>query len=140
VVAVIEIVSPGNKSSRNGLRAFVEKNLDFLRQGIHLLVIDLFPPTARDPQGIHKAIWDEIKDEPFPLPADKPLILAAYAAGFPKTAYIEAVAVGDVLPDMPLFLFPEPEGYVMAPLETTYQNAWGDCPRALKEAVEAPSS
>jgi hypothetical protein len=23
-------------------------------------VLDLFPPGPRDPQGIHKAIWDEI--------------------------------------------------------------------------------
>ena len=29
-----------------------------------MLVIDLLPPTRRDPQGIHKAIWDEIDDEP----------------------------------------------------------------------------
>jgi hypothetical protein len=60
VVCVLEIVSPGNKSGRAALRAFVEKSLDFLRQGIHLLVIDILPPTARDPLGIHKAIWVEI--------------------------------------------------------------------------------
>ena len=33
VVAVIEVVSPGNKNSRHALRSFVEKTLDFLRQG-----------------------------------------------------------------------------------------------------------
>src|SRR6516225_10117568 len=86
VVCVIEIVSPGNKCSRNALRSFVQKTTEFLRQGIHLLVIDLLPPTRRDPQGIHKAIWDEIQDEPFELPPDKRLTLAAYAAGVPKTA------------------------------------------------------
>src|SRR5207249_8800723 len=57
VVAVIEIVSPGNKSSKNALRAFVRKAADLIWQGIHLLVVDLFPPSDRDPQGIHKAIW-----------------------------------------------------------------------------------
>src|SRR6266511_2779502 len=57
VVCVIEIVSPGNKGSRSALRAFVEKTAEFLRQGVNVLVIDLFPPSARDPQGIHKAIW-----------------------------------------------------------------------------------
>ena len=31
VVAVIEIVSPGNKNSRHALRTFVEKTLEFLR-------------------------------------------------------------------------------------------------------------
>src|SRR4051794_1531398 len=81
VVSVIEIVSPGNKASRAHLRAFAEKAADFLWQGIHLLVIDLFPPTARDPQGIHKAIWDELHEEPFELPPDTPLTLASYLAG-----------------------------------------------------------
>src|SRR5262245_29859786 len=47
----------------------------------HLLVIDLLPPTPRDPHGMHKAIWDEIEEEPFELPPDKPLTLAAYVAG-----------------------------------------------------------
>ncbi len=133
VIAVIEIVSPGNKSSRDALRAFVEKLTDLLRQDIHLLVIDLFPPGPRDPQGIHKALWDELKEEPFELPADKRLTLAAYSAGAVKTAYVEPVAVGDVLPEMPLFL--EPEIYVPAPLEATYQTTWSVFPGALKELL-----
>jgi hypothetical protein len=41
VVAVLEIVSPGNKHSKAALRAFVEKAADFLHRGVHLLVIDL---------------------------------------------------------------------------------------------------
>jgi hypothetical protein len=136
IVAVLEIVSPGNKDSRSALRAFVEKAADFLRQGVHLLVVDLFPPTKRDPQGIHKAIWDEIHDEPFEPPPDKPLTLAAYSAGVPKTAYVEPVAVADALPDMPLFL--EPEVYVPVPLEATYQAAWAVFPAVLKPELEAP--
>lgn len=70
MVAVIEIVSPGNKSSRHALEAFVTKIADFLTQGVHVLVIDLLPPTRRDPQGIHGAIWDGLGEEPFELPAD----------------------------------------------------------------------
>src|SRR5262245_43244409 len=70
VVCMLEIVSPGNKSGRAALRAFVEKTVEFLRQGVHVLVIDLLPPTPRDPQGMHKAIWDEIEEEPFELPPD----------------------------------------------------------------------
>src|SRR5205085_10648817 len=68
IVAVIEIVSPGNKDSRAALRDFVEKSVAFLRAGIHVLVVDLFPPTPRDPSGIHKVIWDEIEEEEFSLP------------------------------------------------------------------------
>ncbi len=133
VVAVVEIVSPGNKESRHALRAFVEKSAGFINQGIHLLVIDLFPPTPRDPQGIHKAIWEEIRDEPFELPADKPLTLVSYSAGFTKTAYIEPVAVGDMLPDMPLFL--EGDKQVPTPLETTYMTTWSMCPEPMKELL-----
>ena len=94
VVAVVEIVSPGNKASKNELRTFVEKTANLIMQGIHLLVIDLFPPSKRDPQGIHKAIWDELVEEDFELPADERLTLAAYDAGPPPVAYVEPIAVG----------------------------------------------
>jgi hypothetical protein len=49
IVAVIEIVSPGNKDIRVALREFVDKTVAFLREGIHVLIVDLFPPTPRDP-------------------------------------------------------------------------------------------
>ena len=45
VVAVIEIVSPGNKASRSEIRAFVEKVSDLIQQGVHALIVNLFPPT-----------------------------------------------------------------------------------------------
>ena len=44
VVAILEILSPGNKDSRNALRTFVEKAADILNQGVNLLVVDLFRP------------------------------------------------------------------------------------------------
>lgn len=139
VVCVMEIVSPGNKGSRAAFRAFVEKTIDFLQRGIHLLIIDLLPPTPRDPQGMYKAIWDEIEDDPFELPSDKPLTLAAYVAGdlllgSETTAYIELIGVGDPLPDMPAYL--TRGGYVSVPLEATYQAAWATCPADLRELVE----
>jgi hypothetical protein len=134
VVCVIEIVSPGNKSSRSALRSFVEKSIEFLRQGVHLLIVDLFPPSVRDPQGIHKAIWDEIEDEPFDLPPDKPLTLAAYVAGPPITAYVEPVGFADRLPDMPAYL--DADSYVPVPLDATYQATWASCPEDMRVAVE----
>jgi hypothetical protein len=138
VVAVIEIVSPGNKGSQSALRAFVEKTADLIQQGVHLLVIDLFPPSKRDPQGIHKAIWDEFEEDDFTLPPGKPLTLAAYDAGPVKTAYVEPIAVGEDLPEMPLFL--KPELYVPVPLEATYQTGWSNFPAALKGLLEPPTS
>jgi hypothetical protein len=135
LVAVLEIVSPGNKDSANAIKAFVRKAAKMLRRGIHLLVIDLFPPSVRDPQGIHKAVWEQIKSEPFDLPPDKPLTLAAYSAGDQKVAYVEPVAVADSLPDMPIFL--TPDRYVPCPLEATYQTTWNVFPAALKGPLEA---
>lgn len=138
VVAVIELVSPGNKHSRTALLDFVRKSQDLIRRGIHLLVIDLFPPTPRDPQGIHPVIWEEFHDEPFELPADKPLTIAAYCAGIPRKAYVEPVAVGDELPpEMPLFL--SAETYVPAPLEATYQTTWAKVPEPVRELILDPS-
>lgn len=48
-------------------------------------------------------------------------------------AYVEPVAVGDALKDMPLFL--DADRYVPAPLGETYQTCWNVCPQALKDAV-----
>jgi hypothetical protein len=136
VVAVIEIVSPGNKGSRAALRSFVNEGTEFLKAGIHLLVVDLFPPTKRDPQGLHKEIWDEFRDEPYELPADRRLTLVGYDAGEPLTAYIERVAVGDTLPDMPLFL--ERGLHVPVPLEATYMATWAETPEPIRELVLTP--
>jgi hypothetical protein len=133
VVAILEIVSPGNKDSRHAIQAFARMT-ELLHAGVHLLVVDLFPPSRRDPQGIHKVIWDRLSDEPFTLPSDKPLTLAAYAAGTEMVAYVEPVGVGDVLPDMPIFL--TADRYVPCPLEATYQTAWEQFPAPLKKPLE----
>lgn len=134
IIAVIEIVSPGNKDSRAALRDFVEKTVDCLRRGIHVLIVDLFPPTRRDPFGIHKVIWDEIVEEDFTFPQGKDRILVSYETGSVRAAYIEPVAVGDTLPDMPLFL--TNSLHVMVPLESTYRATWEASPKSLRLAVE----
>jgi hypothetical protein len=137
IIALLEIVSPGNKSSRHGLRSFVEKAVEALYRGYHLLVLDLFPPGPRDPHGIHGAIWSEFCEGSFQLPADEPLTLAAYSAGPRKRAYVEPTAVGRALIDMPLFL--EEEVYVNVPLESTYRAAYRGVPRRWQRVLEAPS-
>lgn len=134
IIALVEIVSPGNKSSRRRFRAFLDKAIAALAHGYHLLIIDLQPRSPRDPAGIHGAIWAEIKDASYQPPADKPLTLVAYAAGAPTRAFIEPVAVGDRLPDMPLFL--DPEHYVLAPLEATYQAAYRGVPKRWRDVLE----
>src|SRR2546421_540958 len=76
--------------------------------GIHLLFVTLLPPGRRDPRGVRPVLWGPLGGgEPFAPPADKPLTLASYAVGDEIVAYLESVAVGDALLDMPVFLTPE---------------------------------
>lgn len=133
VVAVIELVSPGNKDSRHSLRSFIDKTVELLYHGVNLLVVDPFPPGTRDPQGIHGAIWEEVTDQPFALPPGRDRTIAAYQAAPIKTAYVEPIAVGDPLPRMPVFL--QNEYYVELPLEETYQTTWDVLPNELKRLV-----
>jgi hypothetical protein len=134
IVAGIEILSPGDKDSRAALRDFVDKTIDFLRQGIHVLIVDLFPPSRRDPFGIHKAIWDEIIEEDFTFPPGKDRLLVSYESGAERAAYVEPVGVGDVLRDMPLFV--AAGMHVPVPLESTYQGAWESSSEEMRRAVE----
>jgi hypothetical protein len=135
IVAMLEVVSPGNKASRHALRVFVDKACELLEHRIHLLFVDPFPPGPRDPNGVHAAIWAEVQDEPFVLPKDKPLTLASYECGLTTRAHSECFDVGDPLPDRPLFL--EPEGHILVPLESTYQTAFAGLPRRWRTVLEA---
>ena len=134
IVALIELVSPGNKSSKNAIRSFVDKAVEALYRGYHLMVIDLFPPGPRDPQGVHELIWREFSSNGFELPPGEPLTLAAYSAGARKVGYIEPTAVGKELIEMPLFL--TPDVYVNVPLEATYTAAYRGVPRKWKGVLE----
>jgi hypothetical protein len=136
VVAIVEVISPGNKNNQNGLNAFVRKAREALAAGIHLLLIDLFPPSARDPQGIHRAVWGEDCGADYAPPEDKPLTCVSYIAGPGAEAFIEPVAVGDPLPAMPLFL--TPEVYVNVPLEATYQSAWDGMAAYWRDVLTSP--
>jgi hypothetical protein len=138
VVAVVEIVSPGNKSSRHAFRSFLEKASDLLGRRIHLLILDLHPPGPRDPNGVHAAVWRDCIGRPVLDSPDKPLILVSYEASDALRAYVKAVDVGDVLPDMPLFLMPN--GCVEVPLEATYATAFAAVPRRWRAVLEAPAA
>jgi hypothetical protein len=138
IVAMVEIVSPGNKAARNPFRAFVQKAAELLEAGVHLLIVDLQPRGRRDPFGIHAAIWEELTGEEPTAAPDKPLTLAAYETANIVRAYVLSARVGDALPDMPLFL--EPGQAVTVPLEATYQAAFADVPRRWRRVLESPAS
>ncbi len=136
IVAMVEVVSPGNKNSVNALRKFVWKASELLDKGVHLLILDLHPPGPRDPQGIHAEIWNDYAGGEYTAPADKPLTLAAYETDLSVRAYVVPAAVGDTLTDMPLFL--EWNSAVSVPLEATYTNAFAAVPRRWRRVLEAP--
>jgi hypothetical protein len=136
VDAAILLVCQQDKRTRARLEKFAERAVAALSHGIHLLIVDLFPPSRRDPQGIHKAIWDRVRETPFALPPEKPLTVVSYAVGRETTAYVEPLAVGDALPEIPIFL--TPDSYVPCPLESTYQTAWQHFPAQLKGPLESP--
>ena len=69
------------------------------------------------------------------MPPGKPLTLASYQAGPTTTVYVEPVAVGDRLPDMPLYLVEE--RYINVPLEETYQTTWNVLPNEIRRLVES---
>jgi hypothetical protein len=122
IIALVEIVSAGNKNHARALERFLNKAYSILVSGYHLLLIDLHPRGVHDPHGIHGAVWADFDSTPYQPPPNKPLTVASYCAGTIKRAYVEPIAVGDALPDMPLFL--DDGWYVDLPLEETYQTAY----------------
>jgi hypothetical protein len=138
IVAIVEIVSPGNKASRPAFDAFVDKVCELLEYRIHLLIIDPFPPGPRDPQGVHAAVWQSVEADEFMLPPDRPLTLVAYECDFTTRAYIEPIAVGESFREMPLFL--EPNGCVKIPLEDTYGTAFAVLPARWRRVLESTDS
>jgi len=137
VVAMIEIVSPGNKNTVHGFKAFVRKVRELLQKRIHFLIVDPFPAGSRDPDGLHAAIFEEFEDHPLKLPASAPLSLIAYECGDTLRSYIEPYAVGDKLAEMPIYLYPEM--YVKVPLEEAYMSAWEAVPKRWQQVITPTS-
>jgi hypothetical protein len=134
VVAMIEIVSPGNKNTWHAFSKFIAKAIEVLDAGVHLLIIDLLPPGPLDPNGLHAAIWQEYTGESYHAPTGKPLTMASYIGGGAFEAYVEPTGTGQALIDMPLFL--DPDYYVPVPLELTYQSAWEAVPAVWRRVLE----
>lgn len=135
LVAVVEIVSRGNKAGREAFAELVDTAVASLRQGIHLLLIDLQPTTPRDPDGLHGAIWADLLGPPYQAPPGEPLTLASYEAGEGRIrAFVEPLAVGAAMADLPLFL--RPRRHVRAPLARTYDEAFAALPRRWQSVLQ----
>jgi hypothetical protein len=136
IVALLEIVSQGNKDRQEHVEEFLDKLEAALSQGIHLLLVDLFPPTKYDPAGLHSALLQRLGDEASGPTAREPVTVASYVAVTPADAYWEYIAFGSNLPEMPLFL--DPGVYVKTPLESAYQTAWASTPERYREILVRP--
>lgn len=137
LVALLEIVSPANKDRGEHVQALAQKVAEALDSGIHVLLADLFPPGPHDPCGMHGVIRSLLEDSDalYDLPPDEPLTLASYAAGTEVEIYLEHLAPGAPLAEMPLFL--SPDRYVGAPLESTYAAAYRGMPSFWRGVLEA---
>lgn len=134
VIALIEIVSPGNKDRTQSVDDFVRKCCNALAGGLHLLVVDLIPPNRHNPNGMHAEIWSRFSDTPYTIADDKRLASSSYDATMPITSYVQPLAVGDEMPAMPLFL--DGGYYVDLPLGTTYNNTYAKMPPRWQRVIE----
>lgn len=139
LVAAVETVSPGNKDRLQHVEQLASKIAAFLEAGVHVLLVDLFPPGPCDPRGMHGAVGRWVTDAGVPCepPPEEPLTLASYRAAESPEAFFEHLRVGQPLPDMPLFL--DPGHYVDVPLEMTYAAAFAGMPQFWREVLERPA-
>ncbi len=92
-----------------------------------------FRPVRTTPAGC-TGLWERFDDEPYVLPPNEPLTLASYVAEPCPDAYVEHLAVGSPLAEMPLFL--NPDRYIHTPLEATYMAAYRGLPAFMREGLE----
>jgi hypothetical protein len=127
---MIEIVSAGNKSDAAELGSLVERTVVALSKGIHVVLIDLHRPGSFDPAGLHNVIWAELGQPPVPFQRERPLQVVSYRSAGSVSSLIEPRAVGEKLPEAPLFL--TPSLLVALPLEQTYEAAFAALPANLR--------
>jgi hypothetical protein len=136
IVAILEIVSPGNKNNQSRFDQFVHNTVDAIQSYIIVLLIDLHATGRFDRDGIHSIIRSLLA--PHLAPAIDPprySTLASYCPDPPRSVdmYVEHVEPEMPLPDMPIFL--NPERYVNVPLEATYLEAWKGMPAFWRNVV-----
>ena len=141
LIAVIEIISPGNKNNNRALESLRKKVNTLLDKGVHLLLVDVLPPGPIDPHGLpfalsitdHSDIPGVTDQEPFSL-----FSIRCAETGDILSGFVELVSREQPLPDMPLFL--NEERYITVPLEETYMEAWRDVPAPWRKMIEPDSA
>jgi hypothetical protein len=134
IVALLEIISPGNKDRASSVASFVDKVDSALGRNINVFVADLFPPGKHDPGGMHGAIWARYDVVAYVVPSEEPLTLVSYRADGAVEAYVEHLKIGDRMIDMPVFL--GDDFYIDIPLEATYLAAYRGVPEFWRVVIE----
>lgn len=136
LVALLEVVSPAKKDRGEHVEEFAAKVVSALDAGVHVLIVDVFPPGPYDRGGFHGQVHQRMEqsEEPYTVPPDEPLTLVSYAAGPRVDVYLKHARVGLALPEMPLFI--RPDRYVTVPLEPTYLAAYDGMPGFWKGVLE----
>lgn len=124
LVAVIELVSPGNKDRPAERRAFAAKCASYLAQGVSLIIIDVV--TSRQ-ANLHNDLIHVMQASPdLEFPAETLLYAAAYRPvrrGEQEEidVWLRQLAVGAALPTLPLRL--TGDLFVPVDFEAAYQEA-----------------
>ena len=132
VVAVVELVSRGNKDSRYRFERFIEKSVEYIEQGAHLCVVDVHAPHAFDPRGMLDAVWDRVAGEASSLLGRS---AGTICVGSTLRLFAEPLTVGDSIPDIPLFL--TADRFVPLPLGEGYADAWETMPPDEQTELDA---
>ena len=134
IVAIIEIVSPSNRHNAANVASLVDKITGAVRDGVHAVLIDLFPADRLAPAGVHSLIWSSLGGGGYTPPTGRDRIGVSYEAADFAEAYVQPLALDDPLPPLPLFL--KPGHYVPLPLAETYDQAYEGFPRRFKRSIE----
>ena len=134
IVALLEIASPGNKDRRQSVQAFVDKAVASLQSGLHLVIIDPFPPGRHDPSGLGSEIWETIGGQTLKPLVDSLPSATSFRVASTFQCYCEPFRPDTPLPKPPLFY--DPDWYVDLPLEETYRLAYEGVPKRWKKVIE----
>lgn len=126
LIAAIEIVSPRNKDRLDAKERYARRYLGYLRQGVHLMLVDVFSQPAgfsfADAVSADLGLGEPATAPPHaisyrvdgPLPREEEM-------GTQIALWRRPLGVGQPLPELPLAL--DGERAVVIDLETTYREA-----------------
>jgi hypothetical protein len=123
LVAVVELVSPGNKDREEMRASFAFKCAAYLQRGIGLIVVDV---VANRQANLHNHLMNCLHQPGAEMPAPGGLYATAYRPARRQEQnlidlWLEVLLIGQDLPELPLAL--RGGGCLLLDLEATYMHA-----------------